>query len=666
MEKGCGEGEQPVGVVRRLQWISRVFMAMIKCIGRDSPTALRANLEAIVSFCPRRSIGELELSEVFLFLSPLALFEASTSASLGDIERIVDGPPGIRRYQCLQVLLSFTMSETTNGVGIRHKRKRRDGDLEVRKNKRQDTRGVSERNDNFRSRVLFLQEKIRESRKNYNSISTLLEYAQDADDEIQENMVAVEALFRVFCRLMAAGSLIKSSDSSENEATVVQWLKERYQDYKSLLLELLGKADAAKQSTALTLLLRLVKKEKAFLSTSDDAVWRSGVFAKLIRALLADTTADETRQEFVTEYLGKFHDVRYYTFEHLADTSASDTSESILQNTLFLLTAVESIPENQDSLGDFFIDPLTLKHDLYSLAAHKKQAQKAWIAVLRKNLSKSQRKTVLEVVSHRIAPWFLKVELLMDFLTDSFNIGGSSSLMALSGLFYLIQHKNLDYPQFYQKLYSLLDSNVLHSKHRSRFFRLLDTFLASTHLPAALVASFIKRLSRLALNAPPSAIVIVIPWIYNLLKNHPSCAFMIHRDGNIDQDESGWGDPFLMDEPDPMESDALESSLWEVHMLQTHYHPNVATIAKIISEQFTKQAYNLEDFLDHSYGTVRVRFCSVRLCYAYSLQMLDAELSKDIKKPPEIEYEIPKRIFLRYDAESGKEDSLLVKLWGFS
>ena len=124
---------------------------------------------------------------------------------------------------------------------------------------------------------------------------------------------------------------------------------------------------------------------------------------------------------------------------------------------------------------------------------------------------------------------------------------------------------------------------------------------------------------------------------------------MIHRKGNIEKEENGWGDMFRMEEPDPMETDAIESSLWEIYMLQTHYHPNVAAIAKIISEQFTKQAYNLEDFLDHSYGT-----------------MLDAELSKDIRKAPEIEYEIPKKIFMKHDADTGKEDSLLVKLWDFS
>lgn len=276
-----------------------------------------------------------------------------------------------------------------------------------------------------------------------------------------------------------------------------------------------------------------------------------------------------------------------------------------MQNTLTILAVIEPIPEQREEFQDFHIGPpKKAKHDLYLLTAHKKQAQKAWMALLCQELSNNQRKSILELMSHRIAPWFLKVELLMDFLTDSFDLGGSVSLLSLSGLFYLIQHKNLDYPQFYPKLYSLLDSNMLHSKHRSRLFRLLDTFLASTHLPAALVASFVKRFARLSLFASASGIVVVVPWIYNLLKSHPSCTFMIHRDGEVDQYEATWGDPFRQEESDPMKTDALESSLWEIQMLQSHYHPNVATIAEIISEQFTKQAYNLEDFLDHSYGTV--------------------------------------------------------------
>ena len=288
-----------------------------------------------------------------------------------------------------------------------------------------------------------------------------------------------------------------------------------------------------------------------------------------------------------------------------SDLPSKITSDLLVQNALMILAAVGPIPEQQEETKNFYVGaPNKAKHDLYSLNAHKKQAQRAWLALLRQPLSKSQRKLILELMTHQIAPWFLKVELLLDFLTDSFNVGGSTSLLSLSGLFYLIQHKNLDYPQFYQKLYSLLDSHILHSKHRSRFFRLLGTFLASTHLPAALVASFVKRLARLSLFAPPSGIVVVVPWIYNLMKSHPSCTFMIHRNGDVCQNEGTWGDPFREEELNPMETHALESSLWEIQMLQSHYHPNVASLAKIISEQFTKQAYSPEDFLDHSYGTV--------------------------------------------------------------
>lgn len=224
-------------------------------------------------------------------------------------------------------------------------------------------------------------------------------------------------------------------------------------------------------------------------------------------------------------------------------------------------------------------------------------------------MSKDQRKTLLGSMATSIAPWFMQPELLMDFLTDSYNTGGSTSLQALSGIFYLIQERNLDYPLFYKKLYSLLDSGLLHSKHRSKFFRLLDTFLSSTHLPAFLVASFIKRLSRLTLHAPPAGVVAVVPYIYNLLKKHPMCTFMIHRETRTKEakdifENEGMADPFDAEEEDPMNTNAIESSLWEIVMLQSHYHPNVATLAKIISEQFTKHAYNLEDFLDHSYGSV--------------------------------------------------------------
>jgi U3 small nucleolar RNA-associated protein 19 len=46
--------------------------------------------------------------------------------------------------------------------------------------------------------------------------------------------------------------------------------------------------------------------------------------------------------------------------------------------------------------------------------------------------------------------------------------------------------------------------------------------------------------------------------------------------------------------------------------------------------------------------------------------MVDAEFVKDIKKTPVVEFEIPKKIFMKNNMESGVEDSLLVKLWDFN
>lgn len=244
-------------------------------------------------------------------------------------------------------------------------------------------------------------------------------------------------------------------------------------------------------------------------------------------------------------------------------------------------------PDSEDnlSLDKFYVSRFQpgSQQSMSNIVVRRKQAQELWLKILRSNLTKAQRKTILHMIAHQIAPCFTRLEFLMDFLTDSFNAGGSTSLAALAGLFYLMQEKNLDYPQFYTKLYSLLSPEILHSKHRSRFFRLLNTFLSSTHLPGALVASFIKRMARLALFAPPSGTVIVVPWIYNILRNHPTCTFMVHRkpEHAASLTADGMGDPFDMEKADPMETGAIESSLWEIQTLQAHYHPNVAAIAKV-------------------------------------------------------------------------------------
>ncbi|KAI8642135.1 CBF/Mak21 family-domain-containing protein [Parasitella parasitica] len=239
------------------------------------------------------------------------------------------------------------------------------------------------------------------------------------------------------------------------------------------------------------------------------------------------------------------------------------------------------------------------KHPLLQLSVHKRGFTDCWLRLMKLRLSEDMYKKILLILHKRILPHLSEPKLLMDFLTDSYNVGGAVSLLALNGLFTLITEHNLDYPDFYTKLYSILDRNVMHVKYRSRFFRLLELFLSSAYLPAALIAAFIKRMARLSLTAPPAASVIIIPFIYNLLKRHPTCMTLIHSNKAIDDAT----DPFSMENLNPYECKAIESSLWEVQTLSQHYYANVSTLAKIFGEQFLKPKYNLEDFLDHTYAT---------------------------------------------------------------
>ena len=136
---------------------------------------------------------------------------------------------------------------------------------------------------------------------------------------------------------------------------------------------------------------------------------------------------------------------------------------------------------------------------------------------------------------------------------------------------------------------------------------------------------------------------------------------MIHRRAyppyTLSAEDTG-SDPYDSAEQDPQITNAIASSLWELETLQSHYHPTVASICRIISEQFTKQQYNLEDFLDHGYGT-----------------MMEAELKKKTAKEgkkerePVVEWRIPKRVFVREEGEGSAEElrqvDFLKDFWEF-
>jgi hypothetical protein len=84
---------------------------------------------------------------------------------------------------------------------------------------------------------------------------------------------------------------------------------------------------------------------------------------------------------------------------------------------------------------------------------------------------------------------------------------------------------------------------------------------------------------------------------------------MVHREVITNSFE----DPFLPEEPSPLQTRGIDSSLWELQTHIHHYVPPVATLARIFSEPFTKPSYVLEDFLDHTYDTVREALFSLSI-----------------------------------------------------
>ncbi|OLL23452.1 hypothetical protein NEOLI_001960 [Neolecta irregularis DAH-3] len=495
--------------------------------------------------------------------------------------------------------------------------------------------GVPSKRPRKQAKIKELEKQIITSPTNYNQIVDLLEMC--IEDHPETIHFGISALSRVFCHLWKDGRMDGDKDNEDN--LIAHWLKEKYIQLVKFLYEMFAHPEPALQVTALRLYFKLLKAQISRLENSVDGVlFPNSSFINAVKAILQSKHfSDALSAEFCSKYLNVHDDIRYFFLKDAAKTinhlPAADLSKqnTVRDNLLNLLLALNTMPTEEKELDTFWSSLVeskkSEKHIIQTLSAHKKVFQECWLALLRLPMTNDQYKSLLLIVHRRIAPYMIKPQLLMDFLTESYDAGGVTSLLALNGLFQLMQKYNLDYPNFYVKLYALFDRNLMHVRYRSRFFRLLELFLSSTHLPASIIASFLKRMSQLALAAPPGAIISIIPLTYNLLKKHPSCMSMIHRTNNPQ-----CTDLFDCSENDPAKTGALDSSLWEMASLQNHFNPNVATLAKILSEQFTKPSYNMEDFLDHSYST-----------------MFEAEITRKIKKPPAIEFQPLEYIFALAD-----------------
>ncbi|XP_026052225.1 nucleolar complex protein 4 homolog isoform X1 [Carassius auratus] len=457
--------------------------------------------------------------------------------------------------------------------------------------------------------------RILQNKKHSNDIFDVIEYLQSEKDK--EIIFATDACRRVFCQLFDRGDLyvgdlpqeedLMSGDRGAEEKYRI-FMRHRYNNCVELLLENMDHEAFQVKEASLCALMKFVAAEGRHPLQNLDLIEHYSFPRELLRTLVEHLLSTKEDMSLLISRFQEFlemDDVRYYVMSSVRDNIYRVMGRNkkavipIYQNNVYTLLSTINVPSQGSKLKHFLVKQAYNPEEWKAakLKEHKRAFEQMWLQFLKFKLPSSMYKKILVILHESIMPQMSDPSLLIDFLSAAYDIGGAISLLALNGLFILIHKHNLDYPDFYKKLYSLLDPSIFHVKYRARFFHLMNIFLSSTHLPAYLVAAFVKRFARLSLTAPPTALLILLPFVCNLIHRHPSCRVLIHRPSAT---EEPCDDPYVMEEEDPAQCHALESSLWEIKTLQKHYHPDVAKAAMKINEPLTEQEEDISEILELS------------------------------------------------------------------
>lgn len=181
----------------------------------------------------------------------------------------------------------------------------------------------------------------------------------------------------------------------------------------------------------------------------------------------------ERYQEFAS-----YADVVYYTWKVLPPlTPKTHPNEVFIVNFLKLVDAIPLPANNEGPALCRSEDSKPFELDMISV---KRSVNKVWSCVMHWEHTPATHKQLLIVLLERIMPHLDKPLTLTDFLMDSLDIGGPVGLLALQGIFTMMQVHNLDYPNIFTKLYSMFEPEIFHTKFKARLFYLSDLFLSST------------------------------------------------------------------------------------------------------------------------------------------------------------------------------------------
>ena len=489
------------------------------------------------------------------------------------------------------------------------------------------------------SRIRTLESEIQASSSKVNNLVEILERMRSKDRRVAK--AAMHALRRLFTTCEAVNHVTrknphgaglpieKTGDTAQAARGVfIKWVASKYAEYKKELMSNLGDQDGDMAQISLVILMQLFKLE----SQCAQAGFAADCFASVVRALFQVTASDTDGlvSIFARNFASEYDDARFYTLKTIktlltglrlasSNGTKAESHADMAHRAAVLLLSINIPDSSRSTLDHFWCAPANANATAMGAEAgtvvdegkccstarvaqprsHRKLFGDCWMELLQvRGLEVETHRLVLLRMHDRILPSIPHPLLLSDFLTDAYGHGGVVSMLAMHGLFILMSKHGLEYPHFFQRLYALLKPSIFHVAHRDQFFKLTDLFLTSKGLSIYIVAAFIKRLAQLALTAPPSGCLLLLPCIYNLLQRHPACKCMIHRDrkrvldggvcgGNRDGNSRSI-DPFVPEEDDPAKAHALESSLWELESLNRYYYPSVSKFVKVFTTDYTK------------------------------------------------------------------------------
>lgn len=256
-----------------------------------------------------------------------------------------------------------------------------------------------------------------------------------------------------------------------------EFLQEQYKLGTNLILNCLNLDKPAESTQGLVTAMKLLSYEGKHQINSAENFPMSRLRNILIRLLSFEKVNVLLFQRF-QEYTS-YKDILFYTWKLLPGLVGPKTgsfNDIYIENLLHLISSIGSLAIKEEDEKTLCIEDNVFKFE-YSSA--KKYLNKVWAFVMLWKHNETTHRQLLIILLEKVLEHLDKPLLLTDFLMESLDVGGPISLLSLQGIFILIQHHNLTYPNVYEKLYSMFEPEIFHTKFKARLFYLADIFLSS-------------------------------------------------------------------------------------------------------------------------------------------------------------------------------------------